>query len=476
MGIYIADNFSGVNFDVGQVQVDIISMANSDLNIGFTEVPLTVLDGAQCVEVTYPLVTIPGATSERIFDLVNSTGFASPPHIIILGDDGGFVLADGTTTAFANGFAMTPGASGEAGSSLNPFANHICVIYDITLCGGNGIEVHKEGGGITYMYTDVMLYHELSHCFHFATDTVPVDGAGNVDFPQEEVNAEMDENDMRDAKGVDRRDANSHWGQCSGAGGGGGSCCIIASLATDSPYSEEVYRLRSVRDKVLRNSLIGEAFFNRFFYEYYAFSPEITRLMGHYPELKEITRTAFVNPLLLSLDLLIYYAEQKGRNLVTFIGKQRLEKPDLDTRTIKLLNSIVAQLEESNYSEEVISNRFGEIPGFGDFDAYMNRSLSENEVIKWALFDSLKIWLKACVWIDNREEHCEERIYTAVSEWIALFPIGDTWDELSRLEVKKELVNLGNYIFDEKSKQVFSERLIRSTIHHHSDIIEWSKN
>ena len=78
----------------------------------------------------------------------------------------------------------------------------------------------QEGGGRVMITTETMLYHELSHCFHFVTGTAAA-GA------QEEVNAEIDENDMRDVRGIPHRDVNSHDGGC---GGGVDPCEIWSSL------------------------------------------------------------------------------------------------------------------------------------------------------------------------------------------------------------------------------------------------------
>ena len=242
------------------------------------------------------------------------------------------------------------------------------------------------------------------------------------------------------------------------------------------PISKEVSKLRSVRDKVLRNSEIGDAFFNQFFYEYYAFSPEITRLLGHYPELKEITKENFVNPLLLSLDLLIHYSESRGENLVGFIENQLLEKQDLRIAEILSLQSMINEMESCNFSIDTIKNKYGELSGFENLGTYLNQNIIEKGVIKWSLFESLKIWLNAVVWISNKEKNCEHKIYLTISKWIADFPISDTWNELNRLQVIKELTNLEKYIFDKASKKIFSERLIKITNNYHSDIYEWSKN
>jgi hypothetical protein len=473
MGILIANNTGAFNFDAAQVQIDLISIALADVDLGFNETPLINREGFDCIETTYNSLNESGNTPQRIFDLINENGYTSPPDVIIIGDDGSFVLADGTSTTAANGFAMSPGASGAIGSNTNPFANHVCTIYDISLCNGNGMWIETNGGGTSPMTTASLLYHELSHCFRIITNALPLDGSGNVDVTQEEINATIDENDMRSVENLPDRDINSRAGGC---GGGTVSCCIIASLATTSPYSNEVVKLRYVRDNFLRNSNVGDAFFKSFFYEYYAFSPEITRLIGHYPTLKEVTKNNFVNPLLLSLDMLVYNKENKGKNLYSFVENQIKQKEDINYKDLILIRNITNSIINGNLTSEQINSLFGKIEGFDQINQYLNLEIMTKEVLKWSLFEPLCIWLEAAINVFDNNFKLEINTNIAISKWISNFPISDIWIDFNRIQLKRELENLGQYMFDNKSRGVFAEKLAKRANIYKFEIIEWSKN
>ncbi|HEY5800665.1 MAG TPA: hypothetical protein VIT92_10620, partial [Burkholderiaceae bacterium] len=175
MALLIARTAGTMTFDVGQGEIDLISMAKLDAALGFSEDAPQTLESIVCVPVTYGTQAETGPTPTRIHALANSTGFTSPPHIVIFPVTDTFVLSSGLPLK-GNGVALDVGETG------NPFTAHVATFYDITLCAGAGMWCDAEGGGTTPITTDVMLYHELSHCFHFVTGTTAT-GA------QEEVNA-----------------------------------------------------------------------------------------------------------------------------------------------------------------------------------------------------------------------------------------------------------------------------------------------
>ena len=144
-----------------------------------------------------------------------------------------------------------------------------------------------------------IIFHELSHCFHFVTGTTVATGVA------EEVAAQNDENLMRDQLGIDHRNAASHTGGC---GGGPTGCCVVASVSSGSPYSTEVNRLRVFRDHFLRRGRVGHDFFDRLHYDYYAFSPEVLRAMSHSKVLHRVVRDDLVNPLLAGLAVVTRYS------------------------------------------------------------------------------------------------------------------------------------------------------------------------
>lgn len=466
MGLFIAQSIESTNFEVLQSETDLIAISQMDAGIGFDEVNLTSIEGVSCIQVTYDTQNETGATSDRLFDLVNEQSYSSP-HIIILADDGSFVLADGSTTAFANGFAM------PVGNQLNPFANNVCTIYDITLCGGEGIWVDAEGGGTTGMSTEVMLYHELSHCFHFVTNTTAPTSAA------EEVAAEIDENDMRDVSGLQHRDTNSHNGGC---GGGPITCCIIASLATDSPYSNEVVQLRYLRDKALRVSAVGDDFFNLFFNSYYSFSPEVTRFLGRYPKLSNLTKDHFVIPFLIGLETVLYYCNNEQNSYLTI---SFIEKKIKDIKHIEKYNEIDFKIIRELLKEDKVTKIFPIINRSITYSLDKN-SLSElsellinaskDEIIKWSLIDIVLTWFDLVEIIQSNKSNKEksEHISNIIENWLSEIPVTPIWGSLTRSQIENELSNLNHYLFNKRLKSQFSFKLTKRFKQHEEIINHWS--
>jgi hypothetical protein len=475
MGLFIGQTDGVNNFDVGQVEVDIMQIGLLDIGVGFTENPTTNIEGVTCVQVTYAQTEF-GNTANRLNDLVNNVTYVSPPNIIVFAVDDSFVLDDGTTTLplKGNGIAL------PAGDSLSPFANNVCAFYDKTLCGGQGVWVDKEGGGTVCNTPEVVLYHELSHCFHFVTGTTAPTSA------DEERNAEIDENDMRDVRGLDHRDVDSHNGDCGGADtcfGTNGNCCIIASLATGSAHSDSVRRFRQFREKILRRTEVGDAFFKEFHYYYYSFSPEVCRLMGHQPNLAPEIREKFVEPLLAAIELLIFYAENKGNGLADFL-RQQSEQKELQglyrTEFLEELSTFLGLVKNLNQTSMVdfLSLQNEKITGFTDLLIYINEQTLANEYVRWALVDVLDIWVTSAMLLksDKSRKEIESEIYRLLSDWIAHLPVTPVWEDFSRLQTELELESLGRFIFDPEAKRVFARRLIEIYPKYSTTIHRWCDN
>ena len=73
--------------------------------------------------------------------------------------------------------------------------------------------------------------------------------------------------------------------------------CFIATAAYGSSLAPQVRFLRNIRDNNLRKSRLGEVFVDRFEWVYYKFSPEVARVMHHYPFFKRIMRWLLVTPI-----------------------------------------------------------------------------------------------------------------------------------------------------------------------------------
>ena len=452
-GVFLHDNAT----------VDLIAIANMDTGYGETDVSSTK------TQVTYAR-TLAGAPQLRLDDLVNNGSYTSPPDIVIFAVDGSFILADGTPITSAGG-VTTP-----VGNVDNPTTADVAVIYDTSDCNGSHYWVDKEGGGTTSIPTPVMLYHELSHAFHFVTGTTASTSA------QEEVNAETDENVMRDQMGVPHRDVTSHNGGCGGSDSG--SCCIIASISTGTPYSDEVRQLRSLRDKILRRSEVGSDYFRVFFYDYYSFSPEVCTLMGNNDELRDFVKTFFVVPVIHALELVAHYKAAKGQDLVPFIEAQ-FEKSglghqyDLNTlRQIEIGLTVIKALGDRPLPYEDLLNGLSGIKGIEQLFGSVGRGVALSAVLKWALMDPLAIWIDACIKVhaDGDKEQLEISLRESISHWMSELPVTSIWEEFSRIQTEIELANLDEYIFDNKGKLHFADRLANIYPAHRETINHWSRN
>ena len=484
MTLFIAQTDGTTNFDLTQVQVDLLSITRVDTGLGFTENPTTAIESVTTVPVTYNR-TENGATPTRIDDLVNDHGFTAPPHIVLFGVNDTFVLSDGTSLK-GNGIAIPVGGSG------NPFAHHVAALYDVTLCGGAGEWVDKEGGGTTQNTTDVVLYHELSHCFHFVTGTTASTSAA------EEEAAETDENDMRDVRGLPHRDVHSHNGGC---GGGTPSCCIVASLATGSPYSVEVATFRHYREHVLRGSDVGDDFFATLHHQYYAFSPEVVRLMGHRPELGSTIRGRYVMPLLAAVEMLIHYANERGSGLTRLLRKQksRAECTDIFAPNalitlhsgLTLARAFAAQEPGSMTQTETASLAFMPVQktsassgetGTGPSDqmdelaALIDARAVRYGVLAWALLETVQLWTDAQLALQRGTDELEvgETLRATIADWLGRMPISDLWEEFSRLKAMAELEYLDQFMFDQRARTLFAQRLAQAVPRHATAAAAWA--
>lgn len=461
MGLFIADT-DGVNtFRLAQCELDLIQIAAQDAGQGSTAGAN--VEGVTCNTAIYNGSTA-GVTQIRLNDLTNNVTYVSPPNVVIMAVTQDFVLSDGSQLGFG-------GVSIPVGNALNPFAAQVCTIYDQELCGGAGVTVEAQGGGTAQTSSSVILYHELSHCFHFVT--------GTTGGASEERNATIDENDQRAVEGLGLRDIDSRVANC---GGGGGGCCIVATLATESPFSTEVHRFRKLREHVLRKSEVGDNFFKNFFYHYYGFSPEITRLMGSQPEFSPLVKERFVLPLLAGVELLIHYADHKGKGLANFLQKQA-ERGDLAyLHSIAFLQEIKTYLAISKVYDEkmidaVLSSKGKEFLPVKKALKYINRKTLENEFIRWPLIELMELWAESAFLLHSgkNERQIDKDIYRMLSEWMGKMPVTTIWEEFSGLQVKEELDYLEQFIFDRRSKEIFATRLSNKHSGHAHVVRTWAR-
>jgi hypothetical protein len=396
----------------------LLEIAKLDVGLGENDVAAD----PKGVEVTYAQSET-GVCPDRLNALANSVGFTSPPDIIIFPVGGSFMLSDGTAITSVAGVAL------PVGNALNPTTGDVVTIYDTSQCTGSGYWVDKEGGGTTGFPSTAIIFHELSHCFHFVTGTTAATGAA------EEVAAENDENLVRDQLGIDHRNAASHTGGC---GGGPTGCCVVATVSSGSPYSTEVNRLRIFRDHFLRRGRVGHDFFDRLHYDYYAFSPEVLRAMSHSKALHRTVRDNFVNPLLAGLAVVTQYSSSGADALA--VGREIKEQ--------------VPMASSPNGFAALDTN-----DDRGDPLAWATKAAASPHVC-WALVEVIALWDEISSHADELDaEALGRRAIAAIERWAPDIPLSPVWSNLNSAEAVTALAELDVLLLTDESRQRFGQRL-----------------
>jgi len=219
---------------------DLYTISGNDGGLGTTSVP----GDPTITQVTYTR-TSTSATAIRLDTLVNG-GTVAPtvpatPPIVITGLNAGIDPHSGVDLT-GNGQSYVDSTSGTA---------VIRAVYDVSQCNGLGIQVFDTGNNLIADPNAVILYHELSHCYHSAIGQIPFPQTVCPGNTTDEPAAETDENVMRTELGVALRDPCNHNGQC---GGGDTSCFTGDTLVTLADGEEK--RIDRVRkgDLVLGRS------------------------------------------------------------------------------------------------------------------------------------------------------------------------------------------------------------------------------
>lgn len=289
-----------------------ISWNDTHLNQGATTTIATSAGTINVAQVLYPAQDPTSAgkgSADRLFTLVNtSTGLNWTSPILITPMD----TAVNSTNPY-NGDDMT--GNGETFiDSAHPVI-HVC--YDTNQCNQAGIAAFDTGNNPIATPNCVILYHELSHAYHYAINQIPYEPgmicSGNS---SDEPAAETDENVMRTELGLCLRDVCNHDVQCSsgdscggsatpggppitgsGSSGPGGGGCFIVSAATGSPHSREVMQLRQLRDRISVLSSLSAQLIDGVYLEYFKFSPGIAKEISRNYAARIAARRVIVRPL-----------------------------------------------------------------------------------------------------------------------------------------------------------------------------------
>jgi hypothetical protein len=418
--------------------------------------------------VTFAGRTQQGPPPTRLDNLVNTNfnpnyGQGQGPQkviIVILPALANFALNDGSLVMNSAGVTLPPRNSGLVGALLNN-TNDCLVVYDTSQHDGNPLCVARAGSGGTLdlpFPNPAILYHELSHALRIVNNAqlATVELSCNA-ASAEETAAMVDENDLRtqtaNAQGITPvlRDTGNHCGQfCSP---GTIVCCIIASVASGSPFSEEVVELRAVRDGFLRKSEIGFSFFQSLHYDYYGFSPQVCTLMARHPGLRPLVLEGLVRPLVIMLRLVEEYSLGPGGAAI--LGEQfAAGHPDAEASTARL--NMLNQAQDALYGKDA---------GLTGTQRELARLLTPSLAsvhLRWTFVELIQIYqaalqsyLQGCT-----VERLGEQLYTAITSWASRMPLDDVWASLAAEEVRSELEMLECTLFHAaETKTRFRERL-----------------
>jgi hypothetical protein len=371
-------------------------------NVGIEDVP----GDPTVFQISYVDTAGQPATADRLGQLVNNN-FPGPvvttQDIVVTAINGGndpYLGIDVT----CNGFTYLDG-------------DVIRVVYDVSQGCGAGLALFDTDGNPISTPNPVILYHELSHAFRAVTDRQE---------DNDEIPAETDENVLRSQLGLCLRDVNNHDGgcgpgdDCGGSAGnedGGppaGGCaagndggCFIVSVTTGSSESDEVNRLRQLRDRVGSVSGLSAQLIDVIYGEYYQFSPAIAAELEQDAFARQAVLWVVVRPLLAWYTLAGTLAfDQDNEEAV-----KRAARDVLSACPRYLSGSVVALLEAIRSGESLPADAPQLLLDF----APRIQEAARFRCASWAILDPLtRAWRSADSGLDVVEE---------VSQWLATAPL-----------------------------------------------------
>jgi hypothetical protein len=187
-------------------------------------------------------------------------------------------------------------------------------------------------------------------------------------------------------------------------------------------------------------------------------------------------------PLLAGCELLIYYAENKGRGLVEFLREQSARETLAPLYEKRFLSELSGYLTIGrNFDRRSIAaalkGKGDEYEGFQKLLKHIRRETLKDEYIEWTLISVVEVWLESARLLSSGKTDAEidREIYDKIVNWISHMPISDIWSEFSRLETENELTSLEQFIFDARSKEIYSARLIAKHPKYSETIRRWAE-
>jgi len=213
-------------------------------------------------------------------------------------------------------------------------------------------------------------------------------------------------------------------------GGGSGRGCFIVSAATGSAESEEVHRLRQLRDRIAGVSRFGADLIDVIYREYYQFSPAIAA---------EVEQDAFTQQAVLRIivrPLLAWYT------LAGTLAFEHRDEEAIQRAAREVLKSCPTNLGGSSLVALLDAIRSGEqLPGdtpqiLRDFAPRIQEAASYSGA-SWAILDPLmRTWKSAIDQLD---------VIDQVSQWLANAPLESLPRPGTAEELDRELGVLTNF-------------------------------
>jgi len=456
--------------DTSSATQDLFSISWNDgaISQGATSTLVTNVGTINVAKVIYPNTTggsVGVASADRLVTLVNTSA----------GDNWDFPILITPMDASVNSIEPYTGMGNNVkgnGLTFSDNANKIIhVVYDTSQCLGAGIALRDAANNPIATPNCVVLYHELSHAFHFAINQDPFMPNGICSGnSSDEPGAETDENVLRAELGLCARDVCNHDGGCgsgdscggsatpngppiSGGGSasgtsGGSTGCFIVSASTGSTQSNEVVRLRELRDRISSLSNLSAQLIDGIYLEYFQFSPGIADEIGGSFAAREAVRRMIVRPLFAWYSL----AEAVGLNWGDSIAVSHAAQEVLDACPRSLGQFVVLPVLEAIRSGSPLP-----MMAPRQLDEYLPviREAVQLPLAHWAIMDPLmRAWSVTSRHLDVLDE---------VGQWLGNAPIEQFNPPSDPKLCDKELETLGGFLdFHPKARAMLGVRLAKA--------------
>ena len=420
-GVISSDQMAVVT-DLSQItQGD--SMANGEID------PSSL--GDQYGQVTYS-PTLSSNGTALVSDIVNG-----PTNVIVVGVD----LVTGQSVGGPTGLGYTePDNNGQ-----------IWVYYDTSQCQGRGSYVYDASGHKIPDPSSIILAHELGHAHDYITGEI---NSSTPDSVAEEK-ATIVENLIRPeiaaymaaqysiSVDLGQRDPTNPGGGCNTVASGPdifSGKCFIVTAAFESPLAPEVRYLRQLRDRRIRQTELGDAFFACLHKEYYSYSPRIAAELRRSRVFRETARTYLIEPFIIFLKLAehVFRAETHEESTFGEIGNRLIDamppRGHLIAPTILECCNEAGKRVRAERSTADGSSPAGDVP---DQISYLFEMMAANAreltFSRWALLTPLAIQARMMLAIEAGIGPIPlgEDFTAAVIEWLKLLPPPRASDESS---------------------------------------------